>query len=142
MTAPDPVDPLECMDLLTAGQAPECGESTKDHCSSCKACPGACACPPLPAVGTQVMPKPSARGRDGKQVPQASHTVVATWDHRRDGEPADHVIVVQLTALVQLATFNGTPIDTENGAYLGLDDITVLDRPRITFTAKENDRGA
>jgi hypothetical protein len=129
MTAPDP---LVCMDLLTAGQAPDCGESTSAHCSSCRGCPDACACPPLPEVGTQVMPKP---GTDLKQV---RHTVVATWDHRRDGHPDDHVIVVQPSNVVEYYAGCGHPINTEHGAYLGLDDIEILaDQPRITFTAKE-----
>lgn len=133
MTTPDP---LVCMDLLAAGQAPDCGEPPTAHCSSCRGCPDACACPPLPAVGTQIMPNPAARW-NGKPMPQTAHIVVATWDHRRDGEPADHVIVVQLASLVQYAVQSSEPINTEHGAYLGLDDITVLDLPRITFTAKE-----
>ncbi|ANZ35309.1 hypothetical protein BBK82_03640 [Lentzea guizhouensis] len=125
------------MDLLAAGQGPGCGEGTVSHCSSCKGCPGACACPPLPAVGTQILPKPGAR-HAGRLLVRAPHTVVATQDDRRDGEPDDHVIVCQLTALVRYAIDHGEPVDTDYGACLGLDDIEIQDHlPRITFTTKE-----
>jgi hypothetical protein len=135
MTAPDP---LVCMDLLAAGQAPECGESTTAHCSSCKGCPDACTCPPLPAVGTQILAKPGTVS-NGVAVPQLPLTVVATWDHRRDGEPLDYVIVCQASCIVRHMVDRNEPINTQYGAYLGLDDIQVLDdAPRITFTAKEN----
>lgn len=131
-------DPLVCMDLLAAGQAPECGESTTAHCSSCKGCPGACACPPLPVVGTQVMPKHGVRSLN-REVPRAPHTVVGTHDHRRDGEPADYVIVAQLSSLVRDAVARGLALNADNDAYLGLDDVEIrTDLPRITFTAKEN----
>lgn len=138
MTAPDPVDPVVCMDLLAAGQAPECGEGTTSHCSSCKGCPGACVCPPLPAVGTQVLPRNGIRDHNGYPVPHLPHTVVATWDHRRDAEPDDYVIVAQLTSDVRYTVDLDQAVNTEHGAYLGLDDIDVLDEPRITFTAKES----
>lgn len=138
MTAPDP---LVCMDLLAAGQAPDCGEPLSAHCSSCRGCPDACACPPLPAIGTQVLPQEGVRS-DGFPVPQLPHTVVYTHDGRSDGEPDDHVIVAQLTSDVRYAIAMDQPIDTERGAHLGIDDIEILDQPRITFTAKENDRGA
>ncbi|MFJ5984251.1 hypothetical protein [Lentzea sp. NPDC092896] len=135
MTAPDP---LVCMDLLAAGQAPDCGEPPTAHCSSCKGCPDVCACPPLPAIGTQVMPKPGIRWHD-KPMRQEPHTVVATWDYRNEGDPRDHAIVVQPTALVNYAIRTHEPVDTQYGRYLDLDDIELLpDQPRITFTAKEN----
>ena len=70
-------------------------------------------------------------------MPWLPHTVVATWDHRRAGAPDDHVIVLQLTADVAYAVSMDQPIDTQHGAMAGLDDITVLDLPHITFTAKE-----
>lgn len=138
MTAPDP---LVCANLLATGQEPDCGEPKTSHCTSCFGCPNACVCPPLPAVGTQILPSEGLRTNDGFPVPHLPHTVVATHDHRHTGEPADHVIVAQLTEDVCYAAAMGQPVDTEQGAFLGLDDITVLDLPRITFTAKENDRG-
>ena len=136
MTAPDPDDPLVCLTSRSNGGPITCGAPVSEHCSACLACTWAlnatCACPPLPAVGTQAMPKP---GTDLNQVP---HTVVATWDHRRTGHPDDHVIVIQPSNEVEYFAGCGHPINTEHGAYLGLDDITVLDLPHIAFTAKEN----
>jgi len=127
---------LVCLTSRTSGGPITCGEPASVHCSSCLACGTPCACPPLPAVGTQVMPTTPARW-NSTTIPSEPHTVVATWDHRRTGEPDDHVIVVQPTALVQHAVRHREPVNTEYGHYLGLDDITVLDLPRITFTAKE-----
>lgn len=135
MTAPDP---LVCANLLAAGQEPDCGEPRTAHCNSCFGCPNACACPPLPAVGTQVLPRSNVRDRNGFLVPRLPHTVVATWDHRHDNDSDDHVIVAQLTSDVLYAKSMNQPVDTEHGAYLGLDDIDVTALPRITFTAKEN----
>lgn len=134
-------DPLECLNSRAAGGPILCGAPPSDHCAACLACTwgrnATCACLPLPAIGTQVMPKPTVRW-NGKPIRQEPHVVVATWDHRRTGEPDDHVIVIQDAALVNYAVRYGDPVNTEHGAYLGLDDITVLDdQPRITFTAKE-----
>lgn len=129
MTAPDP---LECLNSRTSGGPILCGAPVTEHCSACLACSTPCACPPLPAIGTQVMPKP------GTELNQVRHTVVAIWDHRRVGQPDDHVIVVQPSNVIEHYTDCGIPINTEYGAYLGLDDITVIDdAPRIAFTAKE-----
>lgn len=136
MTAPDP---LECLNSRAAAGPNTCGEPASAHCTSCGACSNPCACPPLPAVGTQVLPKPGLRTSNGLPVRPLPHVVVATWDHRRTGEPADHVVVVQLTNLVRHAVAMDQPINTEYGAHLGLDDFAVLPKlPRITFTAKEN----
>lgn len=141
MTDPNPVDPLECLNSRASGGPILCDAPVTEHCAACLACSTPCACPPLPAVGTQVMPTPTARW-NGKPIRQEPHVVVATWDHRRTGEPDDHVIVIQDAALVNYAVRYSDPVNTEHGAYLGLDDITILDdQPLITFTSKENDRG-
>lgn len=140
MTAPDP---LECLNSRAGGGPILCGAPVTEHCAACLACTwglnATCACPSLPAVGTQILPRNDIRDAYGYQVPHLPHTVVATWDHRRTGHPDDHVIVAQLTSDVEYANTLGQPVNTETGAYLGLDDITVLDdQPRITFTAKDN----
>lgn len=134
MTTPDP---LVCANLIAAGKLADCTEPIARHCASCHGCPNACMCPPLPAVGTQVLPKDGVRDRHGYPVPRLPHTVVATWDHRRDAEPDDYVIVAQLTSDVRYTVDLDQAVNTETGAYLGLDDIDIVDEPRITFTAKE-----
>lgn len=135
------VDPLKCLNSRAAGGPILCGAPVTDHCAACLACTWAlnatCACPPLPTVGTQVMPKPGVLSVS-MPVPYVPHTVVSTWDHRRNGEPFDYVITAQPTADVLWANASCSTVDTAVGAYLGLDDITILnDVPHIVFSVRE-----
>lgn len=46
MTAPDPDDPLVCINTRAAGGGPTC-EPNRGHCVRCEMCKHACACPKL-----------------------------------------------------------------------------------------------
>lgn len=44
MTAPDPMDPLVCINTRLAGGEPTCDQLESDHCEGCRFCPGSCTC--------------------------------------------------------------------------------------------------
>lgn len=44
MTAPDPMDPLVCINTRMAGGPPTCTEPEGAHCDGCRFCPGSCTC--------------------------------------------------------------------------------------------------
>jgi hypothetical protein len=79
---------------------------------------------PAPKVGDQVMPHEGLIWA-GKTVPLVPHTVVAVQDERHRLADA-HVVVLQMTSLVDWAVKAGHRINTEIGAHVGFDDVTPI----------------